>query len=283
MGRARALLQRDVGYTLHKPTRRRFPTLPVLVFGPDEQWAADLVEVQSLAKDNKGNQYLLSVIDVFSKYAWVEPLKAKTGAAVTQAFEKVLRRALGRTPLKLQTDDGKEFYNKTFRGLITRRGIPHFSTAGDTKASVVERFNRTLKQRLYRYFTVENTLSFVSVLPEIVQGYTRSHHRSRSQRRSRVAEAVRRPRETEATHLQSGRPRAIEQEASHLQEELSAGLDRGSVHGDADEARSRTHVQDRRVGRHRRPRDLLRARFAKGQRGGRRALSRGSHRQTAQR
>ena len=149
-GRARALLQRDLGYTLHKPTRRRFPTLPVLVFGPDEQWAADLVEVQSLAKYNKGNRYLLCVIDVFSKYAWVEPLKSKTGAAVTQAFEKVLRRARGRTPLKLQTDDGKEFYNKTFRGLMTRRGIRHFSTAGDTKDSVVERFNRTLKQRLYR-------------------------------------------------------------------------------------------------------------------------------------
>ena len=76
----------------------------------------------------------------------------------------------GTNPLKLQTDDGKEFYNKTFRGLMTRRRIRHFSTAGDTKASVVERFNRTLKQRLYRYFTVENTLSFVPVLPEIVLG-----------------------------------------------------------------------------------------------------------------
>ena len=88
--------------------------------------------------------------------------------------------------------------------------------------------------------------------------------RRRRQRRSRVAEAVRQERETEATHLQSGRPRAIEKEASHLQEELSAGLDRGSVHGDAGEARSRTHVQDRRVGRHPRPSDLLRERFAKG-------------------
>ena len=177
-GRARVLLQRDLVYTLHKPTRRRFPTLPVLVFGPDEKWAADLVEVQTLAKYNKGNRYLLCVIDVVSKYAWVEPLKSKTYAAVTQAFEKVLRRARGRTPLKLQTDDRKEFYNKTFRGLMTRRGIRHFSTAGNTKASVVERFNRTLKQRPYRYFTVKNTLSFVPVLPEIVQGYNRSHHRS---------------------------------------------------------------------------------------------------------
>ena len=102
----------------------------------------------------------------------------------------------------------------------------------------------------------------------------------RRQRRRRVAEAVRQERETEAAHLASGRPRAIEKEASHLQEELSAGLDRGSVRGNPGEARPRTHVQDRRVGS---PRDLLRARFAEIRRWGRRPLSRGWHRETAQR
>ncbi len=106
IARAKRVLAHELGCTLHKLTRQRFPTLPVLVFGPDEQWAADLVEVQTPAK-YKGNRYLLCIIDVFSKYAWVEPLKSKTGAAVTQAFEKVLRSARGRTPLKLQTDDGK--------------------------------------------------------------------------------------------------------------------------------------------------------------------------------
>ena len=98
-----------------------------------------------------------------------------------------------------------------------------------------------------------------------------------------MAEAVRQERETESAHLESGRPRAIEKEASHLQAELSAVLDRGSVGGDAGVARPRTNVQDRRVGRHPRPRDLLRARFAESRRGGRRPLSRGSHRETAQR
>ena len=106
----------------------------------------------------------------------MEPIKNKTGQAVTAAFEKILKQ--GRTPINLQSDDGKEFFNKTFKGLLTRKGIHQFSTSGDTKASVVERFNRTLKQRLYRYFTVKNTLSFVPVLPFLVKSYNRSYHRS---------------------------------------------------------------------------------------------------------
>ena len=117
-------------------------------------------------------------MDVFSKYAWVEPVKSKTGKAVTAAFEKILKRSDGRTPRRLQTDDGKEFYNKTFQDLMKRKDIVHFSTFGDTKASVVERFNRTLKERLYRYFTVKNTLSYLPVLKDLVMGYNRSYHRS---------------------------------------------------------------------------------------------------------
>ena len=178
VAKVRERLEGDLGYTLHKPTRRRFPTLPVLVMGMDEQWTADLIEVGSIARYNRGYRYLLTVVDVLSKYAWVEPVKSKTGKDVMAAFEKILKRSDGRQPLKLQTDDGKEFYNKTFQALMTRKGIHHFSTSGDTKASVVERFNRTLKKRLYRYFTVKNTLSYVRVLKELVTGYNRPYHRS---------------------------------------------------------------------------------------------------------
>ena len=85
-----------LGYTLHKPTRRKFPTLPVKVFTIDEQWTADLIEVINISKQNKGYKYLLTMVDVFSKHAWVEPIKNKTGQAVTVAFEKILKQ--GRTP-----------------------------------------------------------------------------------------------------------------------------------------------------------------------------------------
>lgn len=174
--RAREVLQRDLGYTLHKPRRRRFPTVPVVVFGIDEQWTADLIEVINISRYNRGYRYLLTVVDVFSKHAWVQPLKSKTGKAVTEAMAKILKG--GRKPINLQTDDGKEFYNKTFQDLMKQKGIHHFSTRGDTKSSVVERFNRTLKERLYRYFTVKNTMTYVPVLQDLVRGYNRSYHRS---------------------------------------------------------------------------------------------------------
>ena len=178
IGRARQALQPLLSYTLHEPRRRRFPTLPVVVLGMDEQWVADLVEMQTLKKWNRGVRYLLTVVDVLSKYAWVEPLKDKTGKAVAVAFERILKRAKGRQPLRLQTDAGKEFYNRVFQSVMTRHNIHHFSTRGDTKVSVVERFNRTLKERMYRYFTARNTYRYVDALPYLVQGYNATKHRS---------------------------------------------------------------------------------------------------------
>jgi len=142
----------------------------------DDQWVADLVEVQPLAKYNRGIRYLLMVLDVLSKYAWVQLLKAKTGVALVHAFDKILKQ--GRQPNRLQTDRGTEFYNRTFQRWLKDQGIQHFSTEGDAKASVVERFNRTLKERLYRYFTAANTLRFDDVLPDLVQGYNATRHRS---------------------------------------------------------------------------------------------------------
>ena len=174
--KAQRVLERDLAYTLHKPRRRRFTTLPVIVGGLDDHWVADLVEVQPLAKYNRGIRYLLTVLDVLSKYAWVQPLKVKTGVALVKAFDKILKQ--GRQPNRLQTDRGTEFYNHTFQRWVKDHGMDHFSTEGDAKASVVERFNHTLKERLYRYFTAANTLRFDDVLPEFVQGYNATRHRS---------------------------------------------------------------------------------------------------------
>ena len=162
--KVRDKLESSLGYMLHKPTRRHFRTLPALVYAIDDQWVADLIEVGNIPTANQGYRYLLTVVDMLSKYTWVEPVKSKTGKDVTAAFEKILRRSDGRTPRRLQTADGKEFYNKTFQALMKRKDIVHFSSSGDTKASVIERFNRTLKQRMYRYFTVKNTLKYVKVL-----------------------------------------------------------------------------------------------------------------------
>ena len=93
----------------------------MLVFNIDQQWVADLVEVQNISKYNKGMRYLLMVIDALAKHAWVEPIKTKMGKAVTEAFEKILKRAKGRKPINLQTDDGKEFYNSKCAALMKQK------------------------------------------------------------------------------------------------------------------------------------------------------------------
>lgn len=176
LAQARKALQSSLAYTLHKPRRQNFPTAPVVVFGIDKQWAADLVEVQTLAKYNKGARYILTVVDGFSKYAWVRTLKKKTGDEVVKAFTSIFRE--GRQPQRLQTDDGKEFYNSKVQTYLSKEKVHHFSTKGDTKASVVERCNRTLKERLYRYFTAKNTLKYGEALQAVVRDYNRTPHSS---------------------------------------------------------------------------------------------------------
>lgn len=91
LSKAKKVLEQDLGYTLHKPGRQHFSTLPVLVYGIDEQWVANLVEVQRLSKNDRGNRYLLTIIDVLSKFAWVQALKAETGTELVKALEKILK------------------------------------------------------------------------------------------------------------------------------------------------------------------------------------------------
>ena len=97
-------MQQLLSYTLHKPQRRRFATLPTLVFTINEQFVMDLVDLQKLAKYNKGYKYLLTPIDVLSKYAWVEPLKSKSATALVETLKRLWTRSGPRQPQKVQTD-----------------------------------------------------------------------------------------------------------------------------------------------------------------------------------
>ena len=132
-------------YTLHKPARRHYTRNHIYVGGIDVQWQADLADMQGLACQNDGMRYLLTVIDVFSKFAWVSPVKSKDGPAVSAAFRQVLERAAPRRPRRLQTDKEKEFFNASFSNLLRHQGIQHFASESGQKAAVAERFNRTIK------------------------------------------------------------------------------------------------------------------------------------------
>ena len=164
-------------YTLHKPVRRKFQRRRTIVGGIDHQWQADLIDLQKLKKENEGHVFLLTCIDVFSKYAWVVPLKDKTGASLTKAFRQIF--ATGRKPLKLQTDKGTEFKNRLVQTFLRESKVEFFTTENEEiKAAIVERFNRTLKEKLWRYFTNANTSKYLDVLPHLVQSYNHTTHRS---------------------------------------------------------------------------------------------------------
>ena len=169
-------LQKQETYTLHKPARRSYSRNRVIVTGIDSQWQADLADLSSLAKFNGGYKYLLTCIDIFSKYAWAIPVKDKSASSLLSAFQTLL--SSGRTPVKLQTDKGTEFTNRKVQDFLREKDIKFFTTHNETKASVVERFNRTLKSKMWKYFTANNTLKYIDALPKLVQAYNNTWHRS---------------------------------------------------------------------------------------------------------
>ncbi len=163
-------------YTLHKQARRRFKRNRVIVGGIDELWQMDLADMQPLAKENNGYRYLLVCIDVFSKFAWIVPLKTKTGPALVEAFKVILKSE--RKPQKIQTDQGTEFFNRPFKALMKQEDIQLYNTYNETKASVVERLIRTLKTKMWRFFTAKKTRRYIDMLDDLACSYNHSEHRS---------------------------------------------------------------------------------------------------------
>ena len=155
---------------LHKPVRRKFERRRVLVNGIDKIWAADLADMTAFSKFNQGFRYLLLVIDIFSKYGWIIPLKNKEGKTVASALKTIFKE---RKPEKMWLDKGKEFYNKDVKGLIEL-----YSTENEEKSSVVERWIRTMKEKMWKYFTDNNTNVYIDILPDLVKYYNNTKHSS---------------------------------------------------------------------------------------------------------
>ena len=105
---------------LHKPKRKNYPRRKIIANHIDEIFTADLVEMQKFAKMNKGYRYLLTCIDIFSKYSWVIPLKDKKGINVKNALQKIFKQRICKF---LWTDRGKQFYNKQVQDLLNENNI----------------------------------------------------------------------------------------------------------------------------------------------------------------
>ena len=124
-------------------------------------------------KQNKGFKYLLTVIDVYSKFAWTYPLKVKTGKQMIALFEKIFRE---RKPKKLWTDLGTEFINKDFKKFLADNDVELYHTFNEGKAVVIERFNRTLKEKMWRYFTETKNNKYLDILPKLLHNYNNTIH-----------------------------------------------------------------------------------------------------------
>ena len=158
---------------LHRPARHNYPRRKVTLKGINDLYQGDLVEMIPHAKLNGGMKYILTMINCFTKFAFAIPLKNKTGLEVAKALEPILQKHKFKN---FQTDQGTEWFNVNVKKLLNKYSINHYATYSDLKASIVERFNRTLKEKMYREFTARGSYEWVSLLPGLVRVYNNTVH-----------------------------------------------------------------------------------------------------------
>ena len=169
------LLSQEV-YTRHKRRLLKFPRRKTIAGYRNHIWQSDLIIFNSLRKENNRNGYVLVCIDVFSRFMHAVPIKNKNSESVVAGFKKIFKS--GEKPLKLQTDKDKAYLSKYAKAFFDKHDIILYQTQQDTKASIVERSIRTLKDRLFRYFTANNTLNYTRILQQLVNAYNQKIHRS---------------------------------------------------------------------------------------------------------
>ncbi len=162
---------------LHRPVRKHFTKRQVYAGGVDKIWAADLIDMQYFSRGNSGFKYILMIIDVFSRYGWAYPLKNKTGGEVLRAFRELLETGQ-KPPEYLWTDKGREFDNRVFRSFLDEQHVHLYWTENEEKSCIVERWNRTIKSWMWKYFTLHRTGVYINILPDLIERYNNTYHRS---------------------------------------------------------------------------------------------------------
>jgi len=163
-------------YSLYKESKSKFKRNRIYVSYINEQWEIDLLDYSSLSRFNNGVKYLITIIDVFSKYLYVIPIKNKSMKEVTSKFDSLFKTV---HPTKIRSDRGKEFDNQQFRNLCSKYNIKYFVTQNQfKKCAVVERINRTLRMKIQRFMTHKLTKKYVDVIDQIVHSYNNTKHKS---------------------------------------------------------------------------------------------------------
>ena len=171
-------LQGEESYTLHRNTYKRFPRRRVISPRPKFIISCDLADMRSLSNYNSNFKYILVVIDIFSRFLQVCPLKKKDGITVLNGLKSIIDSGEFNGIKKMNSDSGREFYNRHMYNYLQTNDIVLYSVhSKEIKASIAERVIRTLKAKLYRYMSHMNTLKYLDVLQDIVNSYNNSPHR----------------------------------------------------------------------------------------------------------
>ena len=161
---------------IHKPVIRKFDKRKVYSQFKDNIWGVDLADMKSLSRKNKGIKCLLCAIDLYSKHAFVIPLKDKKGISIVNAFDKIIKQSNRRKPNKTWVDQGGEFYKNVFKKWLSDNDIIMYSTYNEGKSVVAERFIRTLKSKLYKHMTATGKNVYYDVLDDVVNKYNNTKH-----------------------------------------------------------------------------------------------------------
>ena len=160
---------------LHKPIIRKFEKRTVYSTFKDNIWGVDLADMQLLSKYNKGIRFLLCVINIFSKYAWVVPLKDEKGISIVKAFQIILKQSNNKRN-KIWVDKSSEFYNAYFIKWLRDNDIVMYSAHNEGKSVVAERFIRTSKSKIYKYMTSISKNVYIDKLDDIVDEHNNTYH-----------------------------------------------------------------------------------------------------------
>ena len=160
---------------LHKPVIKKFNKRKVYSQFKDNIWGVDLADMRSLSRKNKGIKYLLCAIDLYSKYAFVVPLKDKKGISIVNPFNKIIKQS-HRKPNKIWVDQGGEFYNHNLKKWLSDNDTIMYSTYNEGKSVAAERFIRTLKNKLHKHTTATCKNVYYDVLHDVVNKYNNTKH-----------------------------------------------------------------------------------------------------------
>ena len=173
--------QHLIAKEVFSPQITKFRTERIILLYKDETWSADLIDNSSLNKYNNNYNFILTVIDIFTKYEWTIPLKNKSGLSITNGFKTVLSESPqggseSRKPEKLWVDRSSEFCNKTFNSLFEEYESKLYPTYSDLKAVFIERFNRTLLHIINKPMFINGAGNWVNILNDAVITYTNNIH-----------------------------------------------------------------------------------------------------------